>query len=574
MSSPQSKLRRLLLFALGFALLLGTNFYYQQNVEAEGTGLKAEYFSDTNLKNLVTTRTDSTVNFDWQYKAPITGVPADRFSARWSGYVTPRFSENYRFSTITDDGIRLWVNGQMLIDNWSDHAVKEDWGWINLVAGQKYEIKMEFYENGGQAVAILMWLSVHQPKEVIPQSQLSTNQTVTPVLSGTGGTISGLNIRNWDAATNTWKTSGDWYNCDGSIDNDRNHHTMDQNDKDPAHNLGKYCDGTKEAYRSNLNNVSATLQESKPAVSPPTSNPSPAPVLTVNNTNNPFANTKLYVNSNNDPANYVRTNQGSYNAQLMDKIARQPEVVWLGGWNSNITRDVSNFMDSHTNQTALPVFVVYNIPNRDCGGYSSGGVTDSNSYRNWISQIASTIGNRKAVVILEPDAVTLTDCLNSQQKHERNQMLKEAIQSFKSQGNISVYVDAGHPNWHSATEMANRLQAVGISSADGFALNVANFYTNEQNAQFGKQISDIIGGKHFIVDTGRNGSGATQDAQWCNPSGRSLGTPPTTNTGNQLIDAYLWVKGPGGSDGNCNGGPSAGPFWPEYALDLTRRTNW
>jgi endoglucanase len=153
-------------------------------------------------------------------------------------------------------------------------------------------------------------------------------------------------------------------------------------------------------------------------------------------------------------------------------------------------------------------------------------------------------------------------------------MLKNAVNTFNAQGNISVYIDAGHPNWLTPTEIASRLRAAGIDNAAGFALNIANFYNNEQNANYGKQISDNLGGKHFVVDTGRNGSGTTPDEQWCNPNGRSLGTLPTTNTGNSLIDAYLWIKGPGGSDGNCNNGPSAGQFWPDYALGLAQRTNW
>src|SRR5204863_14792 len=80
-----------------------------------------------------------------------------------------------------------------------------------------------------------------------------------------------------------------------------------------------------------------------------------------------------------------------------------------------------------TGQGALPVFVVYNVPNRDCGGYSSGGVSDSGSYANWINQISSSIANKKAVVILEPDAITLMDCLSPDQKSARFDMIRNAV---------------------------------------------------------------------------------------------------------------------------------------------------
>ncbi len=87
---------------------------------------------------------------------------------------------------------------------------------------------------------------------------------------------------------------------------------------------------------------------------------------------------------------------------------------------------------------------------------------------------------------------------------------------------------------------------------------------------YGEKISRLTGGKHFVIDTGRNGLGPTPDNQWCNPAGRALGRPPTTRTGHPLVDALLWVKSPGESDGECNGGPAAGHWWPEYALGLAQ----
>ena len=412
---------------------------------------------------------------------------------------------------------------------------------------------------------------------------------------------------NWDPVTHSWKLAGSWIDCNGSVDNDQAHHSFDMTDADPAHHMGMICNGDQEAWTFergqiadvNTNHVDNVVKAQiiNPVVGPPlapttdttvqtatlpsTGSDLLAAAKTVPNItypsspdSNPFANQKLYINPNNDPANYVKTNSGSYNATLMNKIAQQPETFWLGGWNWNITGDVSAMMNNAGAQGALPVFVIYNIPGRDCGGYSQGGASDPSSYNSWIAQIASVIGNRKAVVIMEPDGLTLTDCLNSQQKSERFQMIKDAVVKFKSLGNTAVYLDAGHPNWLSASDMAGRLKQAGIAQADGFALNISNFYTTDQNASYGKQISDLIGGKHFLVDTGRNGNGSTPDSQWCNPSGRALGNRPTTNTGNSLIDAYLWVKGPGGSDGYCNGGPAAGQFWADYALGLAQRATW
>jgi endoglucanase len=119
--------------------------------------------------------------------------------------------------------------------------------------------------------------------------------------------------------------------------------------------------------------------------------------------------------------------------------------------------------------------------------------------------------------------------------------------------------------------MASRLASAGIGAAQGFALNVSNFLATAENVAYGRELSTLVGGKHFVIDTGRNGLGPAADAQWCNPAGRALGIPPTGATGDPLVDALLWVKMPGESDGACNGGRISGEWMPEYALGLALR---
>jgi hypothetical protein len=92
---------------------------------------------------------------------------------RWSGEVEAAFSETYTFYTRTDDGARLWVGGQQLVDAWNDQMVREYSGELELVAGNTYSLVMEMYENGGGAVAELRWSSPHTPKQIIPQGALS-----------------------------------------------------------------------------------------------------------------------------------------------------------------------------------------------------------------------------------------------------------------------------------------------------------------------------------------------------------------------------------------------------------------
>lgn len=98
------------------------------------------------------------------------------FSVRWSGFVQPKYSETYTFSVVADDGVRLWVNGQIVIDKWEDASGKNQ-GTIALKAGSKYEIKMEYFNKGGSAIARLIWSSPSQPEQAIPTSQLYSSAT-------------------------------------------------------------------------------------------------------------------------------------------------------------------------------------------------------------------------------------------------------------------------------------------------------------------------------------------------------------------------------------------------------------
>ncbi len=142
------------------------------------TGLSAQYFNNQDFTTPVLTRTDATVDFDWGQDSPDATIAADHFSVRWIGQILPTQSEAYTFYTHSDDGVRLWVNGQLLIDHWTPHALAEDSSVINLIAGQKVDIQLDYYEQGGDAVSKLLWSSLSQVKEVVPQSQLSTGDHV------------------------------------------------------------------------------------------------------------------------------------------------------------------------------------------------------------------------------------------------------------------------------------------------------------------------------------------------------------------------------------------------------------
>ena len=143
-----------------------------------GKGLKGEYFRWTsegdifNPANLRVTRIDPTVDFQWYNGAPDPSMSADYFAGRWTGSVKPAYSETYTFYTVSDDGIRLWVNGQQIINNWTYHGDTWDSGQISLQAGVNYDIRLEFFEGGGYATARLLWSSPSQTQAVIPTNRL------------------------------------------------------------------------------------------------------------------------------------------------------------------------------------------------------------------------------------------------------------------------------------------------------------------------------------------------------------------------------------------------------------------
>lgn len=143
-------------------------------ISTDGNGLTAHYYNDPNLQDLALTRTDSTVDFNWGSGSPDPIVAPDTFSVSWTGYVVPLYSEDYTFSTSSDDGIRLTIDDQLLIDNWTLHPATQDQGTITLEAGEAYPITLEYFEQGGHAIAELAWGSDSQMEQIVPQSQLFT----------------------------------------------------------------------------------------------------------------------------------------------------------------------------------------------------------------------------------------------------------------------------------------------------------------------------------------------------------------------------------------------------------------
>jgi len=252
-------------------------------------------------------------------------------------------------------------------------------------------------------------------------------------------------------------------------------------------------------------------------------------------------------------------------------IANTPQAYWIVPGSSAAT--VARYTGDAQAAGAIPVLTLYGIPHRDCGSFAAGGFATADGYRAWIDGIASDVAAGPTAIIVEPDALAMADCLSADQRRERYDLIRYAVDTLTRNPAAAVYVDGGHLRWHSPEDMAARLNAAGVDRARGFSLNTANFFTTEDEIGYGEAISALTNGSHYVIDTSRNGAGPAPDSElnWCNPSGRALGTAPTAATAGAHADAYLWIKRPGESDGSCGkGDPPAGTFVNQYAIDLAR----
>jgi len=292
---------------------------------------------------------------------------------------------------------------------------------------------------------------------------------------------------------------------------------------------------------------------------------------------NPLAARPLYVDPDSGARRALSTDPAS--ASITGPLASTPQARWFT--DSTPTAEVAGAVSAYVGPAAaagaMPVLVVYAIPQRDCGGFSSGGLPNATAYGAWIRQVKAGIGGRPATVIVEPDALPAADCTGPGGRTARFAALADAVSQLSSDASTVVYIDAGHSRWRSPADLADRLRQVGVAQARGFSLNVSNFYSTSEEIAYGEGVSSLLGGAHYVLDTSRNGAGPPPDGtlSWCNPPGRMLGSAPTTKTAGAHADAYLWIKNPGQSDGECNRSePASGVWFGSYAADLVQRSGW
>ncbi|MEE6262004.1 glycoside hydrolase family 6 protein [Plantactinospora sonchi] len=284
------------------------------------------------------------------------------------------------------------------------------------------------------------------------------------------------------------------------------------------------------------------------------------------------ADSAFYVDPDTSAARWVAANPNDSRAAIIrDRIASVPQGRWYTQNNPGTVRgQVDSFVGAAAAAGKIPILVVYNIPNRDCSGASSGGLPNHTAYRQWVDQVAAGLSGRPATVILEPDVLALmSTCMSESQQAETRASMAYAGKAFKrASSQARVYFDAGNSAWHAPSVMASRLVGADIAnSADGISVNVSNYRSTNESVNYAKAVVAATGAPNLkiVVDTSRNGNGPAPDSEWCDPPGRAIGTASTSNTGDSAIDAFLWIKLPGEADGCI---ATAGQFVPQRAYDL------
>lgn len=266
--------------------------------------------------------------------------------------------------------------------------------------------------------------------------------------------------------------------------------------------------------------------------------------------------------------------------KLVDyQLAITPNGEWFDGTRSTDDTWLKSLINkANTSNTVLPL-VIYGIPGRDCGLYSAGGQADAASYKAWIDRVSTMVGNSKMMVVVEPDAISYCNN-NATVRAERTSLLRYVGEKFKANNpNAQLYLHAGSGQL-SYEYAVPAVKDAGIENYRGFAMNVASHGVTPVEESWAeglvKKLEDVgIPNMHYVVDTSRNGvaldPNSNPGAKYlsCNNMTAAVGQRPTHVTTGENADAYMWVKHPGVSDGECaKGDPAAGVWNPSYAATL------
>lgn len=239
----------------------------------------------------------------------------------------------------------------------------------------------------------------------------------------------------------------------------------------------------------------------------------------------------------------------------IDALVEQPIAEWLLNDSNETFRTLQETLNRSEADHTVPVFVAYDIPNRDLGGHSAGGEADAQAYSEWIERVSETIAGNDAIVILEPDAVAQLPDMNDVAARERVTILADALDTFQANQNTAVYLDIGNSAWLTPEEVAEYMKHIADqaeSDIQGVSLNVSNFRPEHETRQYALAVQKAYGQQLYImIDNSRNGAAAAMKPKdWCNPAEQRLGSADHTYDPTSPVEV-TFIKAPGESDGKC-----------------------
>ncbi|MGB0098994.1 MAG: glycoside hydrolase family 6 protein, partial [Nocardioides sp.] len=263
------------------------------------------------------------------------------------------------------------------------------------------------------------------------------------------------------------------------------------------------------------------------------------------------------------------------------KIGKRAQALWIipeAYPKGRVKGVVRAYTSRALKAKKTPMLVVYGIPGRDCGSHSSSGaLKNAKQYRAWINKVAAGVSGQKAIVIMEPDALPLFSSSVAACPTKPNGWKGMLRYANKRLGKTDawVYLDAGHSDWRPFDDRPSFLKQAGIKHVRGFSTNVSNFRTTASEKRYATTLlqglrSIGIKSKRYVIDTSRNGSKDPVDADVLNPTWARVGQAPRLLF-QGAFDGRLWVKHPGESDGQVNGGNSSGKWCNLLADRLLNR---
>ncbi|MBV9335002.1 MAG: glycoside hydrolase family 6 protein [Solirubrobacterales bacterium] len=324
--------------------------------------------------------------------------------------------------------------------------------------------------------------------------------------------------------------------------------------------------------------------------SPPTpGNPLGLPVAPTGD--NPLAGARFFIDHESAVA------KASRHDAALRAIAGQPGTARFGtfSYSSPYVPDIAVAVSRYLTRAAaqepgtIPLLATYRLVHGVCGNGDS--PQEERDYHDFITGFAQGIGSYPAVLFLEMDSLITSPCLNPRGLAVRTSELSDAINVLSATcPHVVVYLDAGAADALHAPQAARLLERAGVAQIQGFFLNATHFDWTSNEIRYGRKISRLIGGKHFVINTGENGRGPLRPMNivkqglevLCNPVGRGLGPKPTTHTGYRGVDMFAWTTNPGESGGQCQdqpgyelaGAPPTGAYWPTYGVMLVRNADY